>query len=112
MRATAVACWVAFVALMTLLCDMATRLLFVKDVSRLLNMAMPKAPPIFLTRARMDEAMPISCGSTDEAMAFVLGPMPAPMKRAMRARGAIRSRALERASMKVRRKNASDAPAV
>ena len=84
----------------------------VKVVISVPNTAIPIAPPIFLTSAKIEEATPISEGGTDEAMRFVRCAIPEPMKRAMSESGQMISQAVERGSIQDKKKNEAAAPNV
>jgi hypothetical protein len=87
----------------------ARTLFSVKVVTSVPKTAMPTAPPIFLIRARIEEATPISSGGTDEAIRLVRWAMPEPMKSAMSDNGQMMSHGPERGS-RYERKNRASAP--
>lgn len=63
------------------------------------KIAIPKAPAIFLARARTDEAEPISLCGTAEAIMLVRWAIPKPMPKAMMKIGIMMSIDVERGSI-------------
>ena len=63
------------------------------------NIAMPKAPAIFLARANTEDAMPISFSGTDDATMLVLCDIPKPMPKAIIDIGSMISIAVDLGSM-------------